>query len=91
MVTTRNSAHRNTANSDGEGNLLLDELILILKNNEHTAISYNDVFICVHEKAPCYNICKISAGIECENYEKALEAKLMTNTEITEGDKSFVC
>jgi hypothetical protein len=89
MATTKN-IHEHPFNSDYEEKLLLDELMLS-HNNEHTAISYNDVFICVHEKAPCYNICKISAGIECENYEKALEAKLMTNTEITKGDKSFVC
>jgi hypothetical protein len=89
-MTTKEKINENPFNSDYEEKLLLDELMLPPHDDGHMAISYDDVFIYVHEKAPCYNICKISAGIECENYKKALEAKLMTNTEITEGGKSFV-
>jgi hypothetical protein len=64
MVTTRNSVHRDAANSDGEGRLLLDELILILHNSEHAPSVYGDMLIYVHEKPRCYNICEKGTGIK---------------------------
>ncbi len=91
MVTTRNSAHRDTTNFDGEESLLLDELILILKSNEHATSMYSDMLKYVHEKPRCYNMCEKGTGANCASYKKALEAKLMVNTEIIKGGKSFVC
>ena len=64
MVTTRNSVHRDAANSDGEGRLLLDELILISHNSEHAPSAYGDMLIYVHEKPRCYNICEKGTGIK---------------------------
>jgi hypothetical protein len=91
MVTTRNSAHRNTTNSDGEGNLLSDKLILVLKSNEHATSMHGDTLIYVHKKPRYYNMCEKSISAKCASYKRALEAKLMVNTETTQGGKSFVC
>ena len=90
MVTTKNSIDRDIANSDGEGHLLLDELILILHNSEHAPRRYGDMLIYVHEKPRCYNMCETGIGVKRASYKKAFEAKLMVNNEIAQGGKSFV-
>jgi hypothetical protein len=72
MVTTRNSAHRDTINSNGEENLLLDGLILILNSNERATSMYGDMLIYVHEKPRCYNMCEKGTGAKCASYKKLL-------------------
>jgi hypothetical protein len=89
MVTIRNSVDRDAANSDGEGYILLDELILILHNNEHATSTYGDMLIYVHEKPRCHDMCETDTGIKGASCKKALEAKLM-GSEIVQGGKSFV-
>jgi hypothetical protein len=78
MVTTRNSADEDTANSDGEGNHLLDELTLISKSSEHATNICGDMLIYVHEKPRCYNKCQMGiSAVECEDYYKRVsEASL---------------
>ena len=90
MVTIRNSVHRDVANSDGEGRLLLDELILISHNSEHAPSAYGDMLIYVHEKPRCYNMCEKVTDIKCASNKEALEAKLM-GSEIVQGGKLLVC
>jgi hypothetical protein len=91
MVTTRNSVHRDTAISDGEGNLLLDEFILILKSSEHVPSANSATLKYVHEKPRCCNICENGTGVKPASYKKTLEAELMVNNEIAQGGKLFVC
>ena len=91
MITTRNSAHRDTAIFDGDWNLPLDEFIFVLKNSEQTPSIHSDILKYVHEKPRCYNICENGTGIKRARYEKTLEAELMVNSEIAQGGKLFVC
>jgi hypothetical protein len=46
------------------------------------------MFIKNHVAITCV---KKSIGAKCASYKKTLEAKLMVNTETTQGGKSFVC
>jgi len=90
MVTIINS-HKDTINSNWGVRLLLDRLSSILNSTGHTNSIYCDMFKYVHEKPACHNICEKSTAAKCANYKKRLRQKLMTNTKITEGGKSFVC
>ena len=95
MITTRNSAHGDTAIFDGDWNLPLDAFILVLKNSEQMPSIHSDIFKYVHarahEKPRCYNICKNGTGVKHARYKKTLEAGLMVNSEISQGGKLFVC
>jgi hypothetical protein len=72
MITTRNSAHGDTAIFDGDWNLPLDAFILVLKSSEHTPSIHSDIFKYVHEKPRCYNICKNGTGVKRASYKKRL-------------------
>jgi hypothetical protein len=89
MVTIRNSAHTDITNYDDERSSLLDELISLLKNNEHMTSNHADMLIYVHEKPRCYHTCETSTGAKRASYTN-LEAKMMVNNKITQGDKTIV-
>jgi hypothetical protein len=87
MATTKN-IHADPFN--GEEKLFLNEFVSILNNVEHVSISDNDMFIYVHEKSHCYNICKIPTGTNCRNNKKCLRQKVLAKIE-AKGGKSCVC
>jgi hypothetical protein len=81
MATTRN-LHKASVNSNGEPKLLLDELIPIQDNGEHTSIPYGDMLIYVHEKSHCHNNCKSVTAVKCKKNRKNLRQKLMAKIEV---------
>jgi hypothetical protein len=89
MATTRNS-HKDPVNSNGELKLLLDELISIQNNDEHTSIQYGNMLIYIHEKSHCHNNCKIATNVRRNTNRKGLRKKLMAKIEV-KGGKSRVC
>jgi len=81
MATTRNS-RKDSVNSNGESQLLLDELVPIQNNDEHTSIPYGDMLIYVHEKSHCHNNCKSVTAVKCKKTRKGLRQKLMVRIEV---------